>query len=162
MTDTTDYAATRLTDPAVFARPDNEPLGSEPAFRTDAPMSGHFLLHRDAMSRPLVTLKFGDGGEATQLKRRWALHSPTGLEWGYGGSGPADLALEILGFFLPPWDAWYWHQDFKWQWLASLPTEGARLEVRDIRMWIEARHAEDLEQRQREEAPDAPLTEEAS
>lgn len=23
-------------------------------------------------------------------------HSPTGLEWGYGGSGPADTALSIL------------------------------------------------------------------
>ena len=23
-------------------------------------------------------------------------HSPTGLAWGYGGSGPADLALSIL------------------------------------------------------------------
>lgn len=23
-------------------------------------------------------------------------HSPTGFEWGYGGSGPADLALSIL------------------------------------------------------------------
>jgi len=23
-------------------------------------------------------------------------HSPTGMEWGYGGSGPSDLALSIL------------------------------------------------------------------
>jgi len=23
-------------------------------------------------------------------------HSPTGFQWGYGGSGPADLALSIL------------------------------------------------------------------
>ncbi len=23
-------------------------------------------------------------------------HSPTGMQWGYGGSGPADLALSIL------------------------------------------------------------------
>lgn len=28
------------------------------------------------------------------------LHSPTGLEWGYGGSGPADCALSILADFL--------------------------------------------------------------
>lgn len=25
------------------------------------------------------------------------VHSPTGFEWGYHGSGPADLALSILG-----------------------------------------------------------------
>jgi hypothetical protein len=27
-------------------------------------------------------------------------HSPTGFEWGYGGSGPADLALAILAYHL--------------------------------------------------------------
>jgi hypothetical protein len=26
-------------------------------------------------------------------------HSPTGMEWGYGGSGPSDLALSILADF---------------------------------------------------------------
>ena len=30
-------------------------------------------------------------------------HSPTGFEWGYGGSGPAQLALAILADHqLPP------------------------------------------------------------
>jgi len=33
------------------------------------------------------------------LKHR-VRHSPTGFEWGYGGSGPADLALSILWDFL--------------------------------------------------------------
>lgn len=28
--------------------------------------------------------------------RHVSLHSPTGFGWGYGGSGPADLALSIL------------------------------------------------------------------
>ena len=27
-------------------------------------------------------------------------HSPTGFEWGYAGSGPADLALSILADYL--------------------------------------------------------------
>jgi len=27
-------------------------------------------------------------------------HSPTGFEWGYGGSGPADLALSLLADYL--------------------------------------------------------------
>lgn len=35
-----------------------------------------------------------DGTQANL--RRVVLHSPTGFEWGYGGSGPADLALSIL------------------------------------------------------------------
>ena len=27
-------------------------------------------------------------------------HSPTGMEWGYGGSGPSDTALSILADYL--------------------------------------------------------------
>ena len=30
------------------------------------------------------------------ISQEWVWHSPTGFEWGYGGSGPADLALNIL------------------------------------------------------------------
>jgi len=34
-------------------------------------------------------------------------HSPTGMEWGYNGSGPADLALSIVAALAPkfavPW-----------------------------------------------------------
>jgi len=39
-------------------------------------------------------------GEATTLplgpSLRIADHSPTGFSWGYGGSGPCQLAIEIL------------------------------------------------------------------
>lgn len=71
-------------------------------------------------------------------------HSPSGLEWGYGGSGPADLALSIVCDHLglrgkgrhshalvtadgrqlyrePP------YMDFKWQHIATLPQQGAWL-----------------------------------
>lgn len=39
-----------------------------------------------------------DGGERRPLNPRNELynHSPNGFEWGYGGSGPAQLALAIL------------------------------------------------------------------
>jgi hypothetical protein len=65
--------------------------------------------------------------------------SDWGFEWGYGGSGPADLALNILEHLLrecefqsdrPPFatwsngtvfqEAWDEHQNFKWEFLASL------------------------------------------
>lgn len=36
-----------------------------------------------------------ENGESTPL-RHIMRHSPTGLAWGYGGSGPADLARSIL------------------------------------------------------------------
>lgn len=39
-----------------------------------------------------------DGGSQLDLHPRLDLrnHSPTGFEWGYAGSGPAQLALAIL------------------------------------------------------------------
>ncbi len=41
-------------------------------------------------------------------------HSPSGLEWGYEGSGPAQLALAILADYLDNDDeAVQLHQDFK-------------------------------------------------
>lgn len=45
-----------------------------------------------------------EGGKGYPLPLRLDLfnHSPDGFEWGYGGSGPAQLALAILADFLGP------------------------------------------------------------
>lgn len=52
-------------------------------------------------------------------------HSPTGFEWGYGGSGPAQLALALLADHLGNDEAAVsLHQDFKSQVVASLPYRG--------------------------------------
>ena len=51
-------------------------------------------------------------------------HSPTGVSWGYGGSGPAQLALAILADFLEDDEqALALYQDFKWAVIAGLPME---------------------------------------
>lgn len=45
-------------------------------------------------------------------------HSPTGFNWGYGGSGPAQLALAIcLEVYGNAWG----YQDFKWKYISTLP-----------------------------------------
>lgn len=47
-------------------------------------------------------------------------HSPTGFSWGYGGSGPAQLALAILLDVTGDEQlAVNYHQDFKWQFVAA-------------------------------------------
>src|SRR5690554_605825 len=38
-------------------------------------------------------------GFKTNVPHAWKHHSPSGMAWGYGGSGPADLALNILLLF---------------------------------------------------------------
>lgn len=49
-------------------------------------------------------------------------HSPDGFEWGYGGSGPAQLALAILADLLEDDErAVRLHQDFKWAVITPLP-----------------------------------------
>lgn len=49
-------------------------------------------------------------------------HSPTGLSWGYCGSGPAQLALAILADFLEDDRAAVMlHQDFKNMIISRLP-----------------------------------------
>ncbi len=50
-------------------------------------------------------------------------HSPTGLEWGYGGSGPAQLALAILADAIGDREAQRLYQDFKWGVIAKLDQE---------------------------------------
>ena len=50
-------------------------------------------------------------------------HSPSGFNWGYGGSGPAQLALAILLDLYPERGAEWaerYHQDFKFKIIAGL------------------------------------------
>jgi hypothetical protein len=78
-------------------------------------------------------------------------HSPTGFEWGYGGSGPADLALSILSFVIGPEQetvgiyegkrcgalAWEIHQSFKRDFVSGWGGEWA-ITVGQVRDWIAA------------------------
>jgi hypothetical protein len=64
-------------------------------------------------------------------------HSPTGFAWGYGGSGPAQLALAILLKFVNEPTALSLHQDFKREVIAQL--DGKQpfcLLVKRIRAWL--------------------------
>jgi len=52
-------------------------------------------------------------------------HSPSGFEWGYSGSGPAQLALAILADHLgDDQEAVRLHDDFKRAVVANLPYRG--------------------------------------
>jgi Family of unknown function (DUF6166) len=52
-------------------------------------------------------------------------HSPSGFEWGYVGSGPAQLALAILADHCnDDEEAFNLYQRFKWAVVAELPGRG--------------------------------------
>ncbi len=86
------------------------------------------------------------------LRLDLATHSPTGFEWGYSGSGPAQLALALLADALGDEEqALALYQSFKWQVVAVLPASGWQLSadavrdavqdvMRDVAQPVEASH----------------------
>jgi hypothetical protein len=125
--------------------------------------------HRDPASQQcsVSVLDLVSDGSGWALPPRNDLfnHSPDGFEWGYSGSGPAQLALAILAHHLvdennhppvlaalglsqlPPEDqmlgikpneylAVVFHQNFKSRVIANLPKEGWALDEDDIERLI--------------------------
>jgi len=67
-------------------------------------------------------------------------HSPDGFNWGYGGSGPAQLALALLlDVSGNPAAALAYYQKFKWEKIAKLeldqPWDMTEPEIED---WLQA------------------------
>ena len=80
-------------------------------------------------------------GEAHASVPHAARHSPTGIEWGYGGSGPADLALSVLLALADQQTADALYHRFKREVVAAVPDEGGVLRAADIRAWVGAQAA---------------------
>jgi uncharacterized protein DUF6166 len=65
-------------------------------------------------------------------------HSPTGFEWGYGGSGPAQLALAILADHLgADEEATDLYQRFKFRVIAGLDGATWQLSSADIEAFLD-------------------------
>jgi len=90
--------------------------------------------------RDEVVLQLSPKGDfLSNIVHRKIAHSPTGFAWGYEGSGPADLALNILLYFVPEPVAWNLHQLFKRDFIARVPEQGGRIPRAAIQEWINAR-----------------------
>ena len=111
------------------------------------PLTGGLVLRRDK-----------EGNVWTNCPHTVIHHSPTGFEFGYGGSGPADLALNVVEALLNHrgyrgertkcYDgdcfnlASELHQDFKWHFIAGVDRAGARIPFSDMIEWIETQRPE--------------------
>lgn len=103
----------------------------------------------------LICRRLEDGRAAANVPHVIKYHSPDGFEWGYGGSGPAELALNALHVMLQyngrgirnafrsgadvSQDAFVLHQDFKWAFLATMPKAGGHVPLEVINEWITRR-----------------------
>jgi hypothetical protein len=67
-------------------------------------------------------------GVRTNIQRTVYKHSPTGFNFGYSGSGPADTALNLLLMVTSKEQAYSYYQDFKEKFIAG-NTESDRLEI---------------------------------
>lgn len=73
-----------------------------------------------------------------QRSQQLSNHSPSGFSWGYGGSGPAQLALAILlEAGASDREAIRFHQDFKWAHIATLPQDGFQMPAAVVHGWLE-------------------------
>jgi len=69
-----------------------------------------------------VKIDYGEG--AIQELKPEGKHSPDGFNWGYGGSGPAELALVICkSIMLDEELAEQVYQDVKWAVIAKIQTD---------------------------------------
>jgi len=88
---------------------------------------------------PCIVERIEDGKrEPLNLRLGECNHSPDGWEWGYGGSGPAQLAYALLRDVLPD-DAdlaYELHQSFKWRYVSRIEADEWVIDAYDINQWI--------------------------
>jgi len=65
-------------------------------------------------------------------------HSPDGFNWGYGGSGPADLARSILWDHLGKEPSHSLYQDFKFHFVSGWKDEW-EITSEEIQNWMDKR-----------------------
>lgn len=103
----------------------------------------------------IILKRWDEGYSANALAnvpRKVVHHSPTGHEWGYGGSGARDLALDILCHHLPMkqgvervdcWagqcsqEAWDLHNAFCRDFIAPMDRSGGEIQASTVREWIQ-------------------------
>ena len=108
----------------------------------------------DVRIEGLTCWRTSDGAARSSIPQQHVHYAPTGFDWGFGGSGPADLALNVLARFLPlapdatgvalrdgssvSEAAWALHEEFKYDLIATLPRSGGHIIAKTISAWINA------------------------
>lgn len=142
----------KLTSPESIARGVGPVCGGGDHVCT-LPFSAGLQRLTDPIDYDIELVRTGDGNVVTNVPWSVIHHSPNGFEWGYMGSGPADLALNILNAFAPPgsdgqpavkcfegfssYTASMLHQEFKNHFLVGLPEKGGTITADDIKEWID-------------------------
>lgn len=93
-------------------------------------------------TKDIVAERLPDGRLKTNVRHKIVKHSPTGMEIGYAGSGPADFALNCLiylGLTAEQAQKNGLYQDFKFQFVAGMDQQGDRIKYSDAINWLTSR-----------------------
>jgi hypothetical protein len=113
----------------------NLTAGGDGASMTDRPAAAYSGVRTEAGA---VVVWIAADGSSGPLPPRFDLrnHSPTGFEWGYGGSGPAQLALAILANALGDARAEGLYEAFKWDCIAMLGDAPWTITREQVLSWL--------------------------
>lgn len=117
----------------VSGTPEEQPRG-DGASLSDRPTARYAAVR---LASGTTVVREDDAGRVFPLPLRTDLrsHSPTGFEWGYGGSGPAQLALAVLADAIGAEKALDCYQRFKFEVVAKLGHDGWGLSREDVLGW---------------------------
>jgi hypothetical protein len=102
----------------------------------------------------------GQWGEITAIRSlRVRNHSPNGFEWGYSGSGPAQLALALLLLVSPRPRALAYYQRLKTEIVARWPKSGWELSEEELIRWIDQQPSLPFEREDPERSAEDPAPE---
>lgn len=130
--------------PAVPARPsptETHGDGAATAVRLVVPPTPETSTEAPTVDPADIVLWRTINGEARASVTHVVRHSPSGLEWGYGGSGPADLARSVLLALADEETAERLYVAFKDDVVAHVPFAGGVLRAADVRAWLDRQQA---------------------
>ena len=94
------------------------------------------------LAQTVVCKRLADRPPSVNIPHLVTHHSPDGFKWGYAGSGPSELALNILVVYIGEKRALPLHQEFKRSFLEAMPFEGGTIPRKVIVDWLK-RHGEE-------------------
>lgn len=112
----------------------------EPPTRSELPRNDARVISfsRGELSAPIITV------DEEVLEHRIKYHSLDGMEFGYMGAGPSDLALNILALVVPEKEAFRLHIPFKFALLKSVGFHGGELTMQAVIEWLRGQYAKEL------------------
>ena len=127
----------------VLKNPLSVELGIGPVCRAKDSLQGEFDFMKAQAIEGFGDVHFSrnkDGGVVTNVPQRIFKHIcyPNGgdMQWGYGGSGCSDFALNILSCYIGEVEAENYYMAFKWDFISGIQEDNGVIKREDIMRWL--------------------------